>query len=165
MAVMLGTIIISLQILAHLPLLNITFTAKSFEAFKIMMQIVSFDYFPIHEIIDFGFMETDAWSENFGFLGYDSLNFVEGMGSISLFLWLLILYLILTAIWHFIKWNCRICENRAMMTFMNPIGAFHTSLAFVQGVYVETLICVCVGMSMLQFKGYFTAVDTFSVVW
>ena len=130
-----------------------------------MTKIVSFDYFPIHEIIDFGFTETDPWSVNFGWLGYDSLNFVEGMGSISLFIWLLLVYLILIAIWPLIKCNSRICEYRAIRTFMNPLGAFHTSIAFVQGVYIETLICVCVGMQMLKFKEYFTKADTFSVVW
>ena len=30
-----------------------------------MFEIVSFDYFPIHEIFDFGFSETDAWFNTF----------------------------------------------------------------------------------------------------
>ena len=39
--------IISLQILAHLPLANITLPANALECFDIMVKIVSFDYFPI----------------------------------------------------------------------------------------------------------------------
>ena len=68
-----------------------------------MMSIVSFDYFPIHEIFDFGFTPTDPYTVNFGWLGYDSINFVEGMGSISLFLWIIILYILFVAVIKLLK--------------------------------------------------------------
>ena len=77
--------------LAHTPLMNILLPAKAFQAFEIMMQIVSFDYFEIGEAFNFDFTPTEPFTPNFGWLGYESLNFVENMGSISLFYWLLVL--------------------------------------------------------------------------
>ena len=68
-----------------------------------MMIIVSFDYFEVSNIIDFGFTETRPWSENFGKLGYDSINFIEGMGSISLFFSLGIIWTILVLILYMTK--------------------------------------------------------------
>ena len=55
------------------------------------MQIVSFDYFEIGEVLGFDFTPTEPFTPNFGWLGYESLNFVENMGSISLFYWYLVL--------------------------------------------------------------------------
>ena len=68
-----------------------------------MMTIVSFDYFEVHEMIDFGFTETRPWSVNFGKLGYESINFIEGMGSISLFFSLGFLWTILVLILYLSK--------------------------------------------------------------
>ena len=83
--------IVSLQILAHLPLVNIQIPANTQQAFEIMIKIVSFDYFPIHDIFDFGFSETEPWSQNFENLGYETINYIEGMGSINLFVWFCLL--------------------------------------------------------------------------
>ena len=46
MSVVFGSII-SLQILAHLPLSNVVLPARAMECFDIMVQVVSFDYFPL----------------------------------------------------------------------------------------------------------------------
>ena len=77
--------IIMIQILAHLPLAKIELTADAHQTFEIMIGIVSFDYFQPTEYIDFNFTETPAYTENFEMLGYESLNFVEGLGSIIIF--------------------------------------------------------------------------------
>ena len=50
-----------------------------------MVGIVSFDYFQPTDYIDLNFTETPAYTENFEMLGYESLNFVEGLGSIIIF--------------------------------------------------------------------------------
>ena len=87
--------IISLQILAHLPLANIRLPFNALENFDIMVKVVSFDYFPIAEIFDFGFTETEPWSWNFEYLDYGSLNFIENLGSIIVFMWIGLIFLII----------------------------------------------------------------------
>ena len=49
-----------------------------------MISIVSFDFFSPTEYFDIGLTETEPWSTNFAWLGYESVNFIEGMGSILL---------------------------------------------------------------------------------
>ena len=44
-----------------------------------MTKIVSFDYIAIDKLFDFGFTTTEPWNANFGWLGYNSLNFVDNM--------------------------------------------------------------------------------------
>ena len=45
----------SLQITAHLPLNNISFTSNVMDTFEKLIDIVSFDFFETKEHIDFGF--------------------------------------------------------------------------------------------------------------
>ena len=45
----------SLQITAHLPLNNISFTPNVMETFEYLIEIVSFDFFEVKEHVDFGF--------------------------------------------------------------------------------------------------------------
>ena len=66
-----------------------------------MVQVVSFDYFPLTDVVDLGFTPTDPWSINFEYLDYQSINFIEGLGSITIFMWLGTLYLITVALRHF----------------------------------------------------------------
>ena len=81
---MLLSSIIIFQILAHLPLADMILPANALQQFEIMIDVVSFDFFSLTEYFDIGITETEAWTENFAFLGYESVNFVEGMGSILL---------------------------------------------------------------------------------
>ena len=97
----------SLQIVAHLPLNNIPLPANVYFTFDILIQFVSFDFFPLHEYIDMGFTPTDAWSDSFAWLDYDSVNFVEGMGSLNIIFAALILYVLVTTIVVNIEHCCK----------------------------------------------------------
>ena len=63
-----------------------------------MINVVSFDYFPLTDVINFGFTETEPWSDKFELLGYETINFIEGMGSILLFIWIGFIYIILVSV-------------------------------------------------------------------
>ena len=95
--------IISLQILAHLPLVNMNLPANAEGSFDIMVNVVSFDVFELHKVVDLGFTKTEPWSEKFNYLDYESINFIEGMGSIMIMMWLGFLYLILVFIIKMIR--------------------------------------------------------------
>ena len=111
MQILFGAIVM-IQILAHLPLAQMAeLPATASESFEIMQSIVSFDYFQPTDYITIDFTETAPWSEKFDTLGYGSINFVDGMGSILVFCIILVLYAIITAI--FSCFGCPCCCRRA----------------------------------------------------
>ena len=52
----------ALQFVAHMPLNNITLPYSCWGVFGILIQIATFDFFPITDLHDFGFTETEPWS-------------------------------------------------------------------------------------------------------
>ena len=52
---------------------------------------MAFDVFPIADYVDFGFIRTDPWNSNFEWLGYETSNYIECLGSITIFAALIIL--------------------------------------------------------------------------
>ena len=81
---MLFSSIISVQLLAYFPLTDIFMPANVHQTFQILISIVSFDYFSPTDHYDFGFMETSSWSPNFEWLGFESSNVIESLGSLSI---------------------------------------------------------------------------------
>ena len=145
MAILFSSIIV-VQILAHLPLADILLPANALQQFDIMIGIVSFDYFQPADYIDFGFSEMPNWSDNFEWLGYETINFVEGMGSILIFALLLILHFCLAGLFQLMRIRCRHtrCQNLCSLTQI-----YKKSLTFVHGTFFEILICVSISMRMM----------------
>ena len=71
--------------------------ANVHQTFQILISIVSFDYFSPTDHYEFGFMETSSWSPNFEWLGFESSNVIESLGSLSIlaFAYLLVLLIAL----------------------------------------------------------------------
>ena len=88
---------------------NIQLPANAMESFDIMVQVLSFDYFPLHEYVDFGFTPTEPWSAAFAYLDYDSINFIELLGSINICFWLGTLYIVTVALLYYLKIKCKCC--------------------------------------------------------
>ena len=109
--------------------------------FDFMIEIVSFDYFPIHDIFDFGFTETEPWSIKFLELGYETVNFIEGMGSIILFIWIGAAYLAIVVLFYFV---CRTFRYREKL--FSARKSWESSLGFLEGTIFETMVCVSVSM-------------------
>ena len=102
---LLYSMINSLQITAHLPLNNIVFKANAETIFKFLISIVSFDFIELKDL-DMGFTYTDPWSPNFAMLDYESLNFVENLGSVMILILLLIIWIGFSFTWHLINPQC-----------------------------------------------------------
>ena len=98
--------ILSLQILAHQPLANVHLPANAHQAFSIMIQVVSFDYFEFTDVIALDFSPTDPWSEPFDNLDYGSVNFLESLGSITFFIWVGAAYSLLTFLLWLVGIKC-----------------------------------------------------------
>lgn len=128
-----------------------------------MIGVVSFDYFQPTSYFDAGFSEMPAWSSNFEWLGYDSINFVEGAGSIIIFAFGFILRIIVAP--FVVKFNsCCKCKCRRVQKYFSFKNVSKGSLEFVHGTFFELLVCTSISMAMLQYAASFTASDTFSVV-
>ena len=123
-----------------------------------MGDVVSFDYFPIHDIFEFGFTETQPWSAKFEALGYETVNFIEGMGSIILFIWIGVVYIILVAVMNML---CRglSCTKK----LFSPLKTWYSSLGFMEGVLFETMVCVSVSMRSFALFEYLNTADKFSI--
>ena len=139
-----------MQVTAHLPLIPLPFSSTSYFVFDIMIQIMAFDLLPPpEEYIDFNFTETEPWNTQFEWLGYDSANFINLMGTILIFATIMIVQGVLVLLQHLIKCNVK-CK---------AINEFLDSTAFKQGVirflletYFELVICSLVGFKMLEVK-------------
>jgi len=125
-----------------------------------MISFVSFDYFQPGNFVDFGFSEMPSWSERFEWLGYDTINFVEGMGSIIIFAFAQILLSLLSAILECIRYRT------GKSWLKNRLGAskvLTSNLAFVHGVFFEVLVCVSISMAMLSYSEFLNDSDWTSV--
>ena len=121
-----------------------------------MVQVVSFDYFPFTQYINFGLIETEPWSEQFAYLGYDTINFFEGMGSIMLTMWIGSLYLLFVALRH------KFCKKKCRGKY-KPIDAWDSTLALLTGTFFEVILCLSVSMKMFSMWEYLKAGDKFSI--
>ena len=153
--------IIALQIIGHLPLQNVQLPAKSIQIFELVVQIVSFDYFPFTEVWDLGFTPTAPWSEQFVFLEYETVNFIEGLGSIMIFFWLGAIYLIMVLIAKVL--NKQSCCCKKVPNSFSPLYAWYTSLDFLQGIFFEVMICLSVGFKMIEYRDYLNSADYISI--
>ena len=62
------------------------------ELFDILITIVAFDFFPLY---DPGFTETEPYSDKFAMFGFDTINYVQDLGT---FLNACIAYLLIQSI-------------------------------------------------------------------
>ena len=80
----------AIQLISHLPLFEINFPANTIDLFNFLAQIASFDIFPPTERFDFDLSETEAQSQGFELLDYESVNYYDSLGSIVLIFILLV---------------------------------------------------------------------------
>ena len=151
--------IIALQILAHLPLANISLPANAKESFDIMVKVMSFDYFALHEYIDFGFTPTEPWSESFKYMNYETINFIEGLGSINVYLWLGTIYLIFILLLRLLKCKCT-CRKKK---YFRPMSAWYKSLGLLSGTFYEVMVSLSISMKIFEIWQYTNSSDKLSI--
>ena len=98
----------ALQVIAHLPLNNIPLPVNAYFIFDVLVKVVSFDIFPIHEYFDMKFTPTEPWSQSFEWLDYGSVNFIESMGSATILLVCMMVYMLVI----FVVTNIKKCKGR-----------------------------------------------------
>ena len=128
-----------------------------------MIDVVSFDYFDLASIIDFGFTPTEPWSETFDDFDYGSLNFIENLGSISIFFWIGSIYVLFVAISA--KMCGRLQTVKCLSNIMKPMEAWYTLLGFLTGTFFELMLSMSIGMRnfKMSYREYFVGVDRFAL--
>ena len=139
-----------------MPLTNIILPANSMQAFEIMAGIVSFDYFAVFDHWDVGFTPTDPYRINFEWLGYESLNFLENIGSISILILSGLIFIFTMVLLRLCKCNLR---SKIIQNISAPMRLFHKALGFVQGTFFEIILCASVGMKMFSLLEYLNGTD------
>ena len=142
-----------LQMIAHLPLANINLPANLLQTFEVLISYISFDIFPLFEYIAVDFTEVDSWSPNFEWLGYDSVNFLEGLGSIAI-LAAIQLAIVLIAL------MLRICGEKCKCEWGEKIfsgsAVWISILTFIHVTFFEIVVCASIAMSMLPYVNHLT---------
>ena len=118
----------TLQILAHYSLANVNLPANALQAFDLMIQIVSFDYFEFTDVIDLKFSPTEPWSIPFDNLDYGSINFLESLGSIAFYIWIGFLYVLSVILLWLFRIKCK-CSKTLSKAF-SPETAWNMALGF-----------------------------------
>ena len=114
----------AIQIISHLPLGNINFPLNTQRFYSFLVRIVSFDIYSPTDYIDFGFTETAPFHSNFEWLGYETSNFYECIGSVLLIGAVLILYKFLKVLAYKIakKFMCCNCfKKRRSFSLLQPV--------------------------------------------
>ena len=160
MSMLFGSIIM-IQILAHLPLADIVLPANALQQFDIMIGFVSFDYFQPTEFYDVGFTPMPFWPPNFDWLGYGSINFVEGLGSILIFAFIQVLF-------GLIVFSLMPCMYRIRFKYIqnnfSRQAFFNSTVNFIHGTFFEILVCVSISMQMLYFREFLNDKDMVSII-
>ena len=111
--------------------------------------MISFDYFPPFEYIAVDFTEVGSWSPNFEWLGYDSVNFLEGLGSIAILASILLLRVVISLMLKTCKRKsrpCTCCEK-----IFSGSAVWMSSLTFIHATFFEIVVSASISMRMLLF--------------
>lgn len=111
------------------------------QLFEIMIQVVSFDYFPFTDYYDFGFSETPPWNLRFEWLGYESINFVDLMGSLIILAFIGFMYAVFVIFISSFGLRSRI-TSKAMRSCCKRRTVFIKALVFMQGTVFTFIICI-----------------------
>ena len=114
-----------------------------------MISIVSFDYLPSpFDFIDAGFSEVWAYSPEFEWLGYDTVNFLLGLGSLLIFA---VLQMVILLVALMIKPCLHRCPCKWIRENLSSAKAWDSSLTFIHGTFFSIMICMAVSKSMAEY--------------
>ena len=103
----------AVQIIAHLPLNNVNFPLNAQMFYYFLTRVISFDFFAPTDYFDFGFTSTEPYSSAYEWLGYETTNFYENIGSVFVIGIIIALRQILQPIvfWILNRLKCRCCDK------------------------------------------------------
>jgi hypothetical protein len=92
----------SLQLIVHLPVFSFILPANAQLLLVKLIDVSSFNLLPMDKInkLVFNFTETDALNHRFDEIGYNSMNFLENLGSLFIFMLILPFQYLIKHIFH-----------------------------------------------------------------
>ena len=178
LSVLIGALL-SFQVIAHMPLMKLNMQGRCYYVFSILTYVMSFDIIPMddfYESVGY-FTETEAWSDRFLFLYYDSVNFVMLLGSILFFIlafgltFLIILFLICKdrLLKPTITCSCMSKSTKDKLSIrlrpiFNMLSLKQSVISFLQGAFLELFICTCVSMKSFEIWSYLNQADILSLM-
>ena len=154
-----------------MPLNNIPLVYPARDTFDVLIQVTSFDFLPGEVIEAMEFTPTDYWSPEFEWLGYDSTNFIEQMGSISIFAGILLIQVIICPLWAL--WEKKAPGTEACCTrfkcgwFRDKFQPMTVALGaelFLLETYMELVISVALGTRNWEIREIWQPQDKVAVV-
>ena len=120
-----------------------------------------FEFFPLTDIVDFKFHETAPWGEKFVWLGYESSNFMELLGTISMVVIYIVIKGVLIAIYLCVK-----CKTKSgkLEKFLNSQEFNQGLIRFFLETMFELIMCTLISFKMLEIKSIWNFSDTFAFV-
>lgn len=109
---MLWGMINSLQLIVHLPVFSLNFPANGSQLLTKLIEVSSFSLLPMDHInnLVFNFTETDALNPTFDDIGYNTVNFLENLGSLFIFMLILPFQYLIKYIFHFSR-DIKCCKK------------------------------------------------------
>ena len=93
-------------------------------------------------------------------LGYDSINFLVGLGSILLFAGLQIIIVLISSAMLVCRANC---PCRFLRKTFSAEVVWYSSLTFLHGTFFEISVCVCTSLSMIPHWSFLSKSDHLSI--
>ena len=125
-----------------------------------MITIVSFDYFEPFEYLDVGFTDAWAWSDNFAWLGYDSVNFIPSIGSVIIFALIQMIVILITALVAACRKKIPVKCIRKSFTVKQTRSS---SVTFMHATFFDLAISSFTCMTMVEYWDFFDAADKVSI--
>jgi hypothetical protein len=140
--------LLALQVISHMPLNNVNFPRSSLNFMAVLNKIVSFNSRDPFKYIDADFTETPPLNENFQWLGYGSMNFLDNLGMVAiLFLLVLLRQAIAPILWWFSGFHCCRClRTKKRLLAMSTTVCSNMWLRFFLMTYFEFLLACWTGL-------------------
>ena len=139
----------SLQITAHMPLIKQPLISSCYLIYDVLIKVMMFDFFEVHEYYDFGFTSTDSWNTLFTWLKYDSSNFFELLGSNNIFITALAIQLLAILIVSKLGITFKSKFLRKMFSLK---GYKQRLFTFLLEIFFELVLCGVVAFKMFEVR-------------
>jgi len=144
--------------------MNTAFPANATLLYQVIMQIAAFDILPMDDIYRpiFDFTPTEPINLNFYLAGYESLNFLECLGSaffVGLYLTVLILLTVLVKIYTSF---CKVgTKAQKCVNFMANYAMWNQPITFLMEIYLVICFATISNISALHYSNLSNLFNTF----
>jgi hypothetical protein len=145
--------LLAVQVVSHMPLNNVNFPRSSLNFMVFLNKIVSFNKSDPYDYIDADFSVTPPFNENFQWLGYGSMNFLDNLGMIGfLFLLVLLRQAVAPLFWWLQGFRCCACmRTKKRLLATSTTLCSNMWIRFFLMTYFEFVLACWTGLQLERF--------------